>query len=137
MLLTMDSPKSVAQTSVSVALDAMADCEVQHLGGGVAVWVDSADKLISRPWNPIFVFYKGGSFTPVECCSVEYNVVADPIKSVGQQLYVRDIPVSALELFDEVFVADIMGLTSLASIKKHRLLSSMTTRIASVIEPKI
>ena len=73
----------------------------------------------------------------MECCSVEYNVVADAIKSVGQQLYVRDIPASALELVDEVFVADIMGLTSLASIKKHRLLSSMTTRIASVIEPKI
>ena len=137
VLLTMDSPRSVAQTSVSVALDAMADCEVQHLGGGVAVWVDSADKLISRPWNPIFVFYKGAWFTPVECCSVEYRVVADAIKSVGQQLYVRDIPASALELVDEIFVADIMGLTSLASIKNHRLLSSMTTRIASVMEPKI
>ena len=49
----------------------------------------------------------------------------------------RDIPESALELIDEMFVADIMGITSYASIKKHRLLSSVTTRIATAMEPKI
>lgn len=137
VLLMMNMPTSVAQTSVTVALDAMSDCEVKQRGGNMAVWVDSDDKLISRPWLPIFVHYKGAWFTPTEHSSVEYRVTVDAIEKIGQRVYVRDIPESALDIVDEIFVADIMGLTSLASIKKHRLLSSVTTRIASVMEPKI
>ncbi len=135
--LVMDHPTSVAQTSVSVANDAMADCQVMHMGGCVAVWVDANGNAISRPWRPLFVYYKGAWFTPKEFDSVEYRVVAEAIAKIGQCLYVRDIPESALDVVDEIFVADIMGLTSLSSIKNHRLLSSVTTRIASVMEPKI
>lgn len=130
-------PTTVAQTSVSVALDSMSDCEVSHLGGDVALWVDSEDKLISRPWYPVFVFYKGSWFTPAEHSSVEYRLVADAIQKAGKKVYVRDIPVSALDIVDEIFVADIMGLRSVASINKHRLLSSMTSRVAMAMEPKI
>lgn len=135
--LRRDMPTSVAQTSVSVALDTMSDCEVQHLGGNVALWVDAQERIISRPWLPVFVYFKGNWFTPTDHSSVEYRVVVDAIHKIGQKVYVRDIPVSALEIVDEVFVADIMGLTSIASINKHRLLSSMTNRIATVMEPKI
>ena len=101
------------------------------------MWVDAEGKLISRPWYPIFVCYKGTWFTPTEYESVEYGVAVRAIEKVGQRLFVRDIPESALELIDEMFVADIMGITSYASIKKHRLLSSVTTRIATAMEPKI
>lgn len=101
------------------------------------MWVDSEDKLISRPWYPVFVFYKGNWFTPAEHSSVEYRLVADAIRKAGKKVYVRDIPVSALDIVDEIFVADIMGLRSVASINKHRLLSSMTNRIAMAMEPKI
>lgn len=137
VVLTMNEPSSVAQTSVSVALDAMANSQVRPLGGNSAVWVDAEGKLISRPWCPIFVCYKGTWFTPTEYESVEYGVAVRAIEKVGQRLFVRDIPESALELIDEMFVADIMGITSYASIKKHRLLSSVTTRIATAMEPKI
>lgn len=130
-------PTTVAQTSVSVAIDRMADCVVRHLGGDIAVWIDSENRLISRPWLPIFVYYKSTWFTPMEHDSVEYRIAVDAIEKIGQKVYVRDIPESALEIVDEIFVADVMGLTSLASIKKHRLLSSVTTRIATMMEPKI
>lgn len=135
--LTMVAPASVAQTSVSVALDAMANCQVKPIGGNSAVWVDAEGRLISRPWSPIFVYYKGAWFTPSEHESVEYGVAVRAIEKAGHRVYVRDIPESALELVDEMFVADIMGITSYASIKKHRLLSSVTTRVATVMEPKI
>ena len=49
----------------------------------------------------------------------------------------RDIPESALELVDEMFVGDIMGISSFSSVKEHRLLSSITTHIASKMEPKL
>ena len=137
VILKMDKPTSVAQTSVSVAIDMMANSQVQPLGGGSAVWIDADDKLISRPWSPIFVFYKGVWFTPEEYASVEYGVAVRAIEKAGQKVYVRDFPESALELVEEVFVADIMGITSYASVKKHRLLSSVTTRVASMMEPKI
>ena len=137
VVLKMQAPCSVAQTSVSVALDAMANCQVNSLGGNSAVWVDGEDKLISRPWCPVFVCYKGSWFTPTEYESVEYGVAVRAIEKAGQRVYVRDIPESALELVDEMFVADIMGITSYASIKKHRLLSSLTTRVALMMEPKI
>ena len=101
------------------------------------MWIGADDKLISRPWSPIFVFYKGVWFTPEEHASVEYSVAVRAIEKAGQKVYVRDIPESALELVEEVFVADIMGITSYASVKKHRLLSSVTTRVASMMEPKI
>ena len=137
VVLAMNAPTSVAQTSASVALDEMANCQVKMRGGNSAVWVDAEGNLISRPWCPIFVYYKGAWFTPSEYESVEYGVVVRAIEKVGQRLFVRDIPEWALELIDEMFVADIMGITSYASIKNHRLLSSVTTRIATVMEPKI
>ena len=137
VVLTMDMPTSIAQTSVSVTLDAMSNCQVKMYGGNSAVWIDAEGKLISRPWCPIFVYYKGAWFTPAEYESVEYGVAVRAIEKVGQRVYVRDIPESALELIDEMFVVDIMGITSYASIKKHRLLSSMTTRVATAMEPKI
>lgn len=135
--LEMYPPTSVAQTSMSMAVDALADAQVYHLGGLTTIWVDVNRNLISRPWLPIFVYYKGAWFTPQEHRSVEYAMVVEAVEKLGYKVYVRDIPESALELVDEIFVADIMGITSLASVKKHRLLSSFTNRIASVMEPKI
>ena len=55
----------------------------------------------------------------------------------GHQLLVRDIPESALDIVDEIFTADIMGMSSFSSVKNNRLLSSITNRIASKMEPKI
>jgi hypothetical protein len=105
-------------------------------GGNSAVWIDTEGNLISRPWCPIFVYYKGAWFTPSEYESVEYSVVVRAIEKVGQRLFVRDIPELALELIDEMFVADIMGITSYASIKNHRLLSAITSRVVDKMEPK-
>ena len=134
---TMMQPTIEAQTQASVALDSMADYAVHHIGGQRAIWVDSSGHLLSRPWQPIFVYYKKCWFTPKEYNSVEYSVIARAIEAAGYRLYVRDIPESALELVDEIFVGDIMGISSFSSVKEHRLLSSITTHIASKMEPKL
>lgn len=134
---TMTQPTIEAETQASVALDSMADYAVHHIGGQRAIWVDSSGHLLSRPWQPIFVYYKKCWFTPKEYNSVEYSVIARAIEAAGYRLYVRDIPESALELVDEIFVGDIMGISSFSSVKEHRLLSSITTHIASKMEPKL
>lgn len=134
---TMTQPMFEAETQASVALDKMVDCAVHHLGGQRAIWVNSEGYLLSRPWQPIFIYYKQCWFTPKRYGSVEFCVIERAIKAAGHKLLVRDIPESALEIVDEVFAADIMGISSFASIKNHRLLSSITIRIASKMEPII
>jgi hypothetical protein len=133
----MTQPTTEAETQASVALDSMADYAVRHIGGQRAIWIDGNGYLLSRPWQPIFVYYKRCWFTPKRYNSVEYGVIARAIEAAGYRLYVRDIPESALELVDEMFVGDIMGISSFSSVKEHRLLSSITTHIASKMEPKL
>lgn len=134
---TMTQPTTEAETQASVALDSMADYAVRHIGGQRAIWIDGNGYLLSRPWQPIFVYYKRCWFTPKRYNSVEYGVIARAIEAAGYRLYERDIPESALELVDEMFVGDIMGISSFSSVKEHRLLSSITTHIASKMEPKL
>ena len=134
---TMPEPVVMSQTKASIAIDDMADYAVHHLGGERAIWVSAAGDLISRPWRPIFVYYKQCWFTPKRYESVEFEVAERAIKAVGSKLLVRDIPESALDIVDEVFMLDIMGISSFATVKNNRLLSSMTSRVASKMEPKI
>lgn len=133
----MNQPMLEAETQASVALDRMADCAVRHLGGERAIWVGADGNLLSRPWQPIFVYYKRCWFTPRRYDSVEFGVIKRAILASGHQLLVRDIPESALDIVDEIFTADIMGMSSFSSVKNNRLLSSITNRIASKMEPKI
>ena len=135
VVYVMNQPMVDAETQASVALDKIADCAVRQQGGQRAIWVDSKGNLLSRPWQPIFVYYKQCWFTPREYDSVEYAVIQRAIEAAGHKLYVRDIPESALEIVDEIFTADIMGMSSFSSVKNNRLLSSITNRIASKMEP--
>ena len=126
----------IAQSSESVAADAMITRRVAHRGGDVAIRVDGEGNIVSTPWMPIFIFHKGRLYTPTEYPSVEYRMVAMAAKRANVELVVYPIPNSALERVEEIFVADIMGLSSLASIKKHRLRSSVAMKLAKVMEPK-
>ena len=128
-------PNSVAQTSVSVAIDAMAESQAQCMGGGVALWVDEGGMLISRPWNPVFVYHNQCVYTPCEHSSVEYRNVRQAVERLGYKLIIRDIPLDKLVNIEEIFVADAMCLTSFSNINKHRLLSMAALRIAKKMEP--
>lgn len=126
----------VAQSSESVASDAMTTRRVAHLGGDVAVRVDAEGNVLSCPWAPIFVFYKGRLYTPMEYPSVEYRMVSRAAKAANVELAVYPIPSSALGRVEEIFIVDIMGVSALASIKNHRLRSSVAMKLAKVMEPK-
>ena len=128
------APMTISQTSESVAADAMADRSVQHHGGDVAIWVDSAGNLISRPWRPIFVYHKGLLFTPKEFYTVEYRSAASAIDRAGMKLVVRDIPYKALARVEEIFMVDIMGISSLNGVLRHRLMSAIAQRIVDRME---
>lgn len=134
-LIRADMPDSVVQTSVSVAVDAMMYSRISGYGD-VDLWVNDAEELISRPWCPVFTVYAGRVYTPVEYDSVEYVIARDAMRRAGVELIVRSIPLSALMRMEEVFIVDIMGMTSVASIKEHRLLSMTALRIADRMEPK-
>lgn len=133
----MPQPRLLSQTKSSIQLDVEADVAVRMHGGERAIWISDDGLLISRPWLPIFVYYKQHWFTPKYYDSVEYAVVARAIDKTGGKLLVRDIPESALEDVDEIFVADIMGITAFSKVKNHRLLTSVANRIAQRLEPKI
>lgn len=125
----------MAESSESVAIDAMTECRVAHQGGDIALWTDTSGNLISRPWMPLFVYHKDNVYTPVEFHSVEYSVAARAIRAAGYNLYVHAIPSSALTAIDELFIVDIMGVNSLGVVRKHRLRSSVAIRVAKMMEP--
>jgi hypothetical protein len=127
---------TLAPTSESEAAEAMAERSVYHMGGDVALWVDGEGNLISHPWRPLFVYHKGYLFTPKEYSSVEYISAVAAINSANMKLVVRNIPSRALESVEEIFLVDIMGVSSLANIRRHRLLSSIALRIANRMEPQ-
>ena len=136
LFLAAPEPEYISQNSVTIALDAMYDARVQDRGD-VAVLVDFRREVISRPWLPIFAVFHNVVYTPAEYETVEYRLVRDAIKSAGIEFVVRPIPMEALLRMDEVFVADVMGLTSLSSIEESRLLSVVATLVASRMEPKL
>lgn len=127
--LTMPLPEYMSQTSVSVAVDAMADSRVAG-SADAALWVDDKGAVISRPWMPLFAVYGGRVYTPAEYDTVEYIVTRDAIRRVGAELIVHPMTVASLKRMDEVFMVDAMGVTSVATIEEHRLLSMITARIA-------
>ena len=59
------------------------------------------------------------------------------MESLGIELVVRDMSYESLQRVDEVFFVDTMAVTPLVSIGKHRLLSVVTSRITSRMEPTI
>lgn len=134
-LFLSSHPDTVSQTSVTVAIDAMTRSRVAHFAD-IDIWVNDKSELISRPWMPVFAVYKGRVYTPAEYESVEYVMARDAIRRVGLQLEVRTIPIDALMRMEELFVVDIMGVTSIATLNEHRLLSMATSRIADRMEPK-
>lgn len=134
--ILMVAPDTLCQTSVSVAIDDMVGAVVQKRGGDMAIWTDANDDVISLPWRPIFAIFNSKVYTPCEYPTVEYLGVVNAIKRLGLEFQVRNIPIASLERMDEVFVADAMSVISLSSIKKHRLLSTITTRVVGKMEPK-
>ena len=136
VFFTVSELEYKTQNSVTIALDAMYDARVQDRGD-MAILVDCRKEVISRPWLPIFAVFHNVVYTPTEHDSVEYRVVRDAIQRAGIELVVRPIPADALLRMDEVFVADVMGLTSFASIKESRLLSVIATLVANRMEPKL
>lgn len=127
---------SVAQTSESLAVDAMAGRRVRMYGAERALLLDENRYLISRPWMPVFVVYRGKIYTPVEFESVEFEVAREAIESAGIELYVANVSEAALMKADEVFVVDIMGVTSMSSIANHSLLYMTASRVAKYMSPK-
>ncbi len=128
------APTTISQTSESVAIDAMADRMVRQYGGDVALWVNGVGNLISRPWRPIFVYHKGVLYTPKEFYTVEYRSAVAAIDRAGINLVVRDIPYEALARVEEVFLVDIMGISSLGNVQRHRLMSAIAQRVADRME---
>ena len=129
-------PEGLSQSSVTVALDAMYDAQVRDRGD-MAILVDFRKEVISRPWRPIFAVFHNVVYTPQEYDTVEYRLVREAVRKAGIELVVRPIPMESLLRMDEVFVADVMGLTSLSAIQESRLLSVVATLVASRMEPKL
>ena len=136
VFFTAPRPEGLSHNSVTIALDAMYDARVQDRGD-VALLVDTNAEVISRPWMPLFSVYHNVVYTPAEYDTVEYRLIRDAIKSAGIKLVVRPIPTTALLRMDEVFVADVMGVTSLSAIEESRLLSVVAALVASRMEPKL
>ena len=136
VFFTAPHPETLSPDSVTIALDAMYDARVQDRGD-MAILVDSQGEVISRPWLPLFAVFHNVIYTPAEYNTVEYRIVRDAIHRAGIELVVRPIPQASLLRMDEVFVADVMGLTSLSSIQDNRLLSVVAALVASRMEPKL
>lgn len=135
--IPMVAPDTMCQTSVSVAIDDMVSAVAKKRGGDMPIWTDANGDVISLPWRPLFSIFNGKVYTPCEYPTVEYLGVVEAIKRIELELQVRNIPIASLERMDEIFVADAMSVLSLSSVKKHRLLSTVTTRIVGKMEPKI
>lgn len=125
------------QSSASIAIDALTQAMASKRGGNVPIYVNSEGNIISHSWNPIFVVYSGRVYTPTAFTSVEYLVAKEAIESLGLELIVRDMPYESLQRVDEVFFVNTMAVSSLFAVEKHRLLSVVTSRITSRMEPTV
>ena len=134
--VAMTPPNTKCQTSATVATDAILETAIHWHGGDIAIWVDAEKNVINIPWRPIFAIHNGIVYTPCELDTVEYTSVVRAINKLGMQLSIRTIPFESLLRMEEVFVADIMSVTSLSAIKNSRLLSVYTSRIVDRMEPK-
>lgn len=134
--IKMSHPEVNCQTSLTLAMDAMAESMVKWHGGDTPIWVDADNNVISLPWRPIFAIYNNQIYTPAELNTVAYTSVIKAIKRLELDLNIRVIPADSLQRMDEVFIADIMAVTSLSAIQKSRLLSVVTSRIVDRMEPK-
>lgn len=124
------------QTAVTLANDTMNDCRVEGFGD-VAICVDDKGEVISLPWRPLFAVYHNKIYTPCEYGSVEYVVAAEAISTAGFELATHPLPVDSLRRMDEIFLVDVMGITSLHSIEHHHLLYMVTSQVADRMKPKI
>lgn len=131
--LRMPLPECDVPTSASVAQDAMSECRVAIYGGERALWKDDETMLISRPWLPLFAVYGDTVYTPSMHRSVEFDMTRRAIEAAGYNLEVRQIPESALQRMEELFVVDIMGVSAYGEIGGHKLLSAAAKRIAERI----
>ena len=118
-------PKTVAQTSATIADDAMSDREVRMYGGDRALWL------------PVFVVYRNKVYTPAEYDSVEYTVACEAIHAARCELSVATISREALYNVDEIFFVDVMGITAASNIGHHRLLYMTASRVAERMMPKL
>lgn len=129
-----DKPNTLTQTSVTLANDEFVDRSVRMFGGDRAIWVAKSLNLISRPWQPIFVAHRNRVYTPEEFDTVEYRLAKTAIQRAGFDIVVRDIPAGSLEQVDEIFVVDIMSVSAFSRIGNHRLLSTVSARVAKKME---
>jgi hypothetical protein len=128
--IRMTPPECVAQTSASVAIDALAESRVALRGGEKALWIDGDNMLISRPWMPLFAIFRDTVYTPSALQSVEYNMACRAIHAAGYHLVVRAIPEEVLQRMEELFVVDIMGVSAYGEVGEHKLLSAVAKRVA-------
>jgi branched-subunit amino acid aminotransferase/4-amino-4-deoxychorismate lyase len=135
--IPMSAPNLAYQSSMSIAVDEMAKAVAEKRGGGMPIWINHEDNVVSLPWSPIFVVYNGRVYTPQQFDTVEFIIAKRAIESLNLELVVRDIPYSSLLRVDEIFFVDTISVSSLSSVEKHRLLSVVTTRITSRMEPTI
>lgn len=129
-MLNMRLPDYWHQSSVTEAMDAMADSMALSRGGDTAIWIDEYGDVVSRPWHPIFAVYRDNVYTPEEYESVEYMVVKEAVARANLKLIIRAMPCESLTRMEELFVADAMGISAFSVIKNHKLLSVAATRIA-------
>lgn len=135
VLLSAPNLEDIHHTSLTLARDAMNDSRVIGFGD-VAICYDDNNEVISTPWRPVFAVYHNKIYTPYEFSSVEYVATAEAIAKAGFELEVHALPIASLQRMDEVFIADIMGITSLLSINHHRLLFMITSQVADNMQPR-
>lgn len=135
VLQPMAKPTTLSQTSLTVAMDCMADAMVANKGGDVAVWVDDNGDVISRPWMPMFAVYRNKVYTPAVYDTVEYCMVRDAVARLGLELIAHPFSVESLMRMEELFIADVLGLRCYSVINDHRFLSVVAARIAQQMEP--
>lgn len=135
---TMELPVVEIQTPTSAteAMDDMARAQVAVQGGELLLATTRDEVVVGRPWSPVFVVYNGVIYTSCEYDTVEYHAARMAIAKSNIELVVRPVPYSALERMEEIFVVDIMGVSSCSTIKEHRLLSAVASRVADRMEPK-
>ena len=129
-------PTTMAETSATMAEDAMSDMQVAMFGGNRALWIDANQCVISRPWLPVFMVYRGKVYTPAKFDTVEYLVACEAIRATRLELIEADIPKESLVAMDEIFFVDVMGITAMSNIGHHRLLYTTASRVAERMMPK-
>ncbi len=131
--VTFDSPFGHYPTSARRKVLSFAQDMAINFGGEIAVECNSNGEVISGNGAAIFAITGRNIISPNSINSVERDLVRDVTQNCNLKLYTHHITKKDLDIFDELFIADHYGITSISRCAERYYIPAIAEKIVNFI----